>query len=83
VPTIYGDRLFSDAGGLMSFSVDLVDLCRRAAGHVDKILCGARAGDLPVEEAVKFEVVINMKAAKGIGLTIPPSLLQRAEQVSQ
>ncbi len=79
VPTIYGDRLFPDAGGLMSFSVDLVDLCRRAAGPVDKILKGARAGDLPVEEAIKFEVVISLKAATAIGLTIPPSLLQRAE----
>jgi putative ABC transport system substrate-binding protein len=78
VPTIYGDRLFPEAGGLMSFSVDLVDLCGRAAGHVDRILKGARAGDLPVEEAVKFEVVINLKAAQTIGLTMPPQLLQRA-----
>jgi putative ABC transport system substrate-binding protein len=83
VPTIYGDRLFPDAGGLMSFSVDLVELCRRAAGHVDKILRGARAGDLPVEEAVKFEGVINLKAAKALGLTIPPSLLQRADEILQ
>ena len=60
-----------------------MDLCRRAAGHVDKILRGARAGDLPVEEAVKFEVVINIRAAKAIGLTILPSLLLRAEQVPQ
>jgi putative ABC transport system substrate-binding protein len=65
----------------MSFSVDLVELCRRAAGHVDRILRGAQAGDLPVEEAVKFEVVINVRAAQALGLTIPASLRQEAEMV--
>jgi putative ABC transport system substrate-binding protein len=83
LPAIYGDRLFPDAGGLMSFSVDLVELCRRAAGHVDKILRGARAGDLPVEEALKFEVIINLKTVKALGLAIPPSLLQRADEILQ
>jgi putative ABC transport system substrate-binding protein len=81
LPAIYGDRLFPDGGGLMSFSVDLVELCRRAAGHVDRILRGAQAGDLPVEDAVKFEVVINLKAAQALGLTIPEALHQEAEIV--
>jgi putative ABC transport system substrate-binding protein len=83
LPAIYGDRLFPDGGGLMSFSVDLVDLCRRAAGHVDKILRGARAGDLDVEEAVKFDLVINVAAANALGLKIPASLRERAELVQQ
>ena len=82
LPAIYGDRLFPDAGGLMSLSVDLVDLCRRAAGHVDKILRGTPAGDLPVEEADRFELVINLTTAQALGLTIPPALRQRAETVS-
>jgi ABC-type uncharacterized transport system substrate-binding protein len=81
LPAVYGDRLFPDGGGLMSFSVDLVDLCRRAAGHVDRILRGARAGDLSVEEAVKFDVVINVAAANALGLTIPASLRERAELI--
>jgi putative ABC transport system substrate-binding protein len=81
LPAVYGDRLFPDGGGLMSFSVELVDLCRRAAGHVDKILRGARAGDLAVEEAVKFDLVINVAAANALGLKIPASLRERAELV--
>jgi putative tryptophan/tyrosine transport system substrate-binding protein len=81
LPAIYGDRLFPDGGGLMSFSVDLVELCRRAAGHVDRILRGAPAGDLPVEEAVKFGVIINVRAAPALGLMIPASLRQRAGMV--
>jgi putative ABC transport system substrate-binding protein len=72
LPAVYGDRLFPDGGGLMSFSVDLVELCRRAAGHVHRILRGARAGDLPVEKAVKFDVVINARAANALGSRIPP-----------
>ena len=80
---VYGDRLFPDAGGLMSVSVDLLDLCRRAAGHVDKILRGAQAGDLPVEEALTLEVVINFKATNALGLVIPASLRQRAEIVDR
>lgn len=83
LPAIYGDRLFPDAGGLMSSSVDLLDLCERAADHVYRILRGAQAGELPVVEAVRFEVVVNLKAAKGLGLTIPDSLRQRAELVGQ
>jgi putative ABC transport system substrate-binding protein len=81
MPAVYGDRLFPDCGGLMSFSVDLLELCRRAAGHVDRILRGARPGDLPVEEAVKFDVVINVATANDLGLKIPPSLRKRAELI--
>jgi putative tryptophan/tyrosine transport system substrate-binding protein len=83
LPAVYGDRLFPDGGGLMSFSVDLVELCRRAGGHVDKILRGARAGDLPVGEATKFDEVINVAAANSLGLTIPASLRERAELVER
>jgi len=81
LPTVYGDRLFPDNGGLMSFSVDLVELCRRAAGHVHRILRGARPGDLAVEEAVKFDMVINVAAASVLGLRIPAALRERAELV--
>ena len=82
LPTVYGDRLFVDAGGLMSMSVDLVDLCARAAGHVDRILRGARPGDLPVEEAGTLELRVNRTTARALGVTIPASLRQRAETVS-
>jgi len=83
LPAVYGDRLFPDNGGLMSFSVDLMELCRRAAGHVDRILRGARPGDLEVEEAVKFDVVINVAAATALSLKVPASLRERAELVDQ
>lgn len=83
LPAVYGDRLFPECGGLMSFSVDLLELCRRAAGQVDSILRGARPGDLPVEEAVKFDVVINAATANALGLKIPASLRERAELVYQ
>lgn len=83
LPAVYGDRLFPDCGGLMSFSVDLLELCRRAAVPVDRILRGARPGDLPVEEAVKFDVVINALTANALGLKIPAALRERAELVYQ
>jgi putative ABC transport system substrate-binding protein len=72
---------FAEAGGLMTFGPNLADLNRRAAIFVDKILKGAKPADLPVEQPTKYELVINLKTAKALGLTIPPSLLQRADQV--
>ena len=81
LPAIYPDREFVDEGGLMSYGADYVDLFRKSAHYVDKILKGARAADLPVQQATKFEFVINLKAAKQIGLTIPPDVLARANKV--
>jgi putative ABC transport system substrate-binding protein len=81
LPAIYTDRFFVVAGGLMSYSADFRDVGRRAAVFVDRILKGAKPADLPVEQPTKFELVINLKTAKTLGLTIPPSLLLRADQV--
>ena len=81
LPAVYTSREFVDAGGLMSYGANVADVFRRAATYVDKILKGAKPGDLPVQQPERFDLIINLKTAKALGLTIPPSLLQRADQV--
>jgi putative ABC transport system substrate-binding protein len=81
LPAIYSQPQYVEAGGLMFYGVNFTDLDHRAATYVDKILKGAKAGDLPVEQPKKFELIINLKAAKQIGLTIPPNVLARADRV--
>ena len=81
LPTISGAGFFAREGGLLAYGADVRDLCRRSAIYADRILKGAKPGDLPVEQPTKFEFVINLKTAKALGLTIPPSLLARADQV--
>jgi len=77
----YGTTDYAESGGLMTYGPSITDLFRRAATYVDKILKGAKPADLPVEQPKKFEFIINLKAAKQIGLTIPPSVLARADKV--
>ena len=83
LPVVYALRSYVEAGGLMHYGADVVEIWRRAAVFVDKILKGAKPGDLPIEQPTKFELVINLKAAKAIGLTIPQSVLSRADEIVQ
>jgi putative ABC transport system substrate-binding protein len=81
LPAVYAARYFVTAGGLISYGPDVVDQFRRAAGYVDRILKGEKAGDLPVQAPTKFELVINLRTAKSLGLDVPPTLLATADEV--
>jgi putative tryptophan/tyrosine transport system substrate-binding protein len=83
LPAMYGFREFVEVGGLMSYAPSLAELYWRAATYVDKILKGAKPAELPVEQAMKFELVLNLKTAKALGVTMPPSLLLLADEVIQ
>ena len=81
LPGVYGDRIFTERGGLLSFGINPYDQHRRAADYVRRILNGEKAGDLPVQLPIKYELIVNVKTANGFGLTVPPTLLARADEV--
>jgi putative ABC transport system substrate-binding protein len=81
LPAIYPEREYADDGGLMAYGANALDNFRRAAGYVDRILKGASPADLPIQEPVKFDFVVNLKTAQALGLTVPPSILARADEV--
>jgi putative ABC transport system substrate-binding protein len=81
LPAVYYERFFAAAGGLISYGPDFIDQFRRAAGYVDRILNGEKPTDLPVQAPTKYELVINLKTAKALGLTVPPTVLARADEV--
>jgi len=81
LPAIYPERDYADDGGLMAYGANVADNFRRAAGYVDRILKGTKPGDLPIQEPVKFDFVVNLKTAVALGLTIPPTILARADEV--
>jgi putative tryptophan/tyrosine transport system substrate-binding protein len=80
-PAVYPFRSYADSGGLLTYGVDVQDQARRSAFYIDRILKGARPGDLPVQAPTKFELIINLKTAKSLGLQVPPSLLARADEL--
>jgi putative ABC transport system substrate-binding protein len=81
LPTVFASRAYVEAGGLVSYGPNLAEMLRRSATYVDKILKGAKPGDLPIEQPTAFELAVNLKTAKALGLTIPASMLSRADQV--
>jgi len=81
LPAVYWDRTFAADGGLIAYGADQIDMCRRAAGYVDRILKGEKPAELPVQAPTKYDLVINLKTAKALGLAMPPAVLGRADEI--